>query len=91
MWRWSERRLACQPMPVFSIVALPSMARAGVYLIPGRAIGDQVDQADAVDDDKIRPDRRAHPPHGLDRQPHPVLIRPAPAVGAVVGMTLGTG
>ena len=56
------------------------------HLGPTAAVGDQVDQADAVDQDEIRPHRFAHPAHDLDRQAHAVLVSAAPAITAVVGV-----
>ena len=55
-------------------------------LFPGQAILQHVHGRDAEDQDEIGPHRRAHPSDDLDRELHPVLERPAPAVGALVGL-----
>ena len=41
-------------------------------------------RVDPVAHEGLVADRRADPCHRLDREPQPVLVRPAPAVGAVV-------
>ena len=61
-------------------------ARQPCHLVPGRAVRHQINQADPVDHDEIRPHRRPDPAHHLDRQQHPVLIIPAPPVLPVVHM-----
>ena len=56
------------------------------HFVVGRAIGDQIDHAEAINQNEIIAHGCAHPGHNFDRQPHPVFIRPAPAVGALVGV-----
>jgi hypothetical protein len=55
-------------------------------LLPRAAVRDQVEHGQAVDDDEVRPHGLARAAHDLDRQAHPVRVRPAPAVGALVGV-----
>ena len=55
-------------------------------LFKGRAVGDQVDHRQTVDEDEIGADGLAHAAHDLDWQPHAVLVRPAPFVGPFVGV-----
>ena len=56
------------------------------HLGPGAAVRDQVDQADAVDEDEVGPHGFADAAHHLHRQPHAVAVVAAPAVAAVVGV-----
>ncbi len=81
-------RASCQPMPVFRIeapaasIALASRTTSSqVWPFGTRSI-----MREAVDQDEVVADRGADPPDRLDRQAHPVLERPAPAVGAPVGV-----
>ena len=53
---------------------------------PAAAVGNQVEHRQPVDDDEVRANGLAHPLHDLDRQPHPVLVRAAPGIGALVGV-----
>ncbi len=60
-------------------------AGEGCDVVPGLAVGDQVDQADAVDEQAVRAERRADPCDHLDGQAHPVFLAATPGVGAAVG------
>ena len=57
-----------------------------LHLVKGRPIGHQINHRQAVDQDEIRAHGFAHPAHHLQWQAHPVLVRSAPAVSALVGM-----
>ncbi len=57
----------------------------GDHLVEGGAVGHQVEHGQPVDQDEVRADRLAHPADDLDGEAHAVLVRAAPAVGAVVG------
>ncbi|KAF4531042.1 hypothetical protein B566_EDAN019060, partial [Ephemera danica] len=61
-------------------------ARELQHLGPGTAVGNEIDEADAVDDDEVRPHRFAHTAHHLHRQAHAVFIAAAPGVVALVGV-----
>ena len=56
------------------------------HLVPGLAVGNQVEHRQAVNDDEIWPHRRAHAPHDLDRKAHAVLVGAAPVVLPLVGV-----
>ena len=75
-------RASCQPMPVLRIVA-PRLDRLRQLhdLVMGGAVGDEVDHAETVDQDEIRPHALAHAAHDFDGQAHAVLVGAAPAIG----------
>jgi hypothetical protein len=81
-------RASCQPMPVLMIEAPAASTALATWhdLVPGLAVRDQVDHREAVDHDEVGAHGGADAGHDLDRQAHPVLERPAPAVGAAVGV-----
>mmetsp|Transcript_26679 Transcript_26679/g.84898 ORF Transcript_26679/g.84898 Transcript_26679/m.84898 type:complete len:273 (-) Transcript_26679:17-835(-) len=56
------------------------------HLFPGGAALDEVEHAQAVHDDEVRPERLAGAAYDLNRQPDAVLVRAAPLVGALVGL-----
>ena len=80
-------RASCQPMPVLRMVDPGRLERPGEldHLVPGAAVGDEVEHGEAEDHDEVAPHRLAEPGDDLHRQPHAVLVAPAPAVGAPVG------
>ncbi|KOS76514.1 hypothetical protein DM46_2853 [Burkholderia mallei] len=54
--------------------------------VPVAAVGNQIEHRQPVDDDEIAAHRLARTLDDLDRQPHPVRVRAAPFVGALVRM-----
>lgn len=80
-------RASCQPIPVLMIVALARLDRAGEPhdLLQRGAARHQVQHRQPVDQDEVRADPLTDPAHDLDREPDAVLVRAAPAVGAVIG------
>ncbi len=54
-------------------------------LVEGGAAGDQVEHGEAVDEDEVLADGLAGAADDLQREADPVLVRAAPAVGALVG------
>lgn len=81
-------RASCQPMPVLMIVAPHGLDGPGEgdHLVERGAARDEVQHGQPVDDDEVLADGLAHPPHDLHGEAHAVLVRAAPAVGAVVGL-----
>ena len=53
---------------------------------PGRPIGDQVDQADTVDQDEIGAGCSAHPTDGFHRQAHAVCVCATPVISPAIGV-----
>ncbi len=81
-------RASCQPMPVLitEAPAVSTALREGDRLVPGLAVGHEVEQRHAVHHQEVVAERLADPADDLDREAHPVLRRAAPPVGAAVGV-----
>ena len=56
------------------------------YFFPTAAVVHQVEHRQAVDDDKLLPHRFADASNNLNGKANPVLIRPAPFIGALIGL-----
>ncbi len=56
------------------------------HLVPGRAIGHQVDHGQAINEREILADRFAGALHNFQRQAHALAVVATPLVGALVGV-----